>query len=78
MAITTTAVQAVTTAWTDLGAGPFLAVASNGRDLFQIADVVPPSLTSGGFHIAPEFGPWTSATVSHLWVIGVGTVSVSR
>lgn len=77
MAITTVSSQAVTTAWTDLGVGPFLAVASNGRDLFQIADVVPPSLTSGGFHITPEF-PWSSATTSHLWVIGIGTVIVSK
>lgn len=77
MAIATTAVQAVTTAWTDLGIGPFLNISSNGRDLFQIADVIPPSLTSGGFHILPEF-PWSSATTSHLWVIGIGIVIVSK
>lgn len=78
MAVTTTAVQAVANAWTDLGIGPFFAVSSNGRDLFQIADVIPPSLTSGGFHIEPAFGPFAQTSVSHLWVLGTGTVVISR
>jgi len=78
MAITTTAVQAVTTAWTDLGIGPFFGIGSNGRDLFQVADVIPPSLTSGGFHINPDLGPFATTTTSHLWVLGTGTVVISR
>ena len=42
------------------------------------AIVVPPSLTSGGFHINPELGPFATTTTSHLWVLGTGTVVISR
>lgn len=76
MAVVTTLVQANKTDWMDCGAGPFLNVSSNGRDVFSIADTKPmfPSL---GFHIQPEV-PWSSVTTSHLWVTGVGIVVVSK
>lgn len=76
MAVATTLVQAITTDWTDCGAGPFLNVSSNGRDVFSIADTKP-AFPSIGFHIQPEL-QWVSATTSHLWVTGVGVVAVSK
>jgi hypothetical protein len=79
-AVTTVVVQAVTTGWTDLGAGPFLAVQSEGsaqQNIFAIADTTP-AMPAFGFHISPDHLPWASATVSHLWVIGTGSVVVSK
>jgi hypothetical protein len=76
MAVTTTAVQAVNTGWTDCGVGPFVNVYSNGHALFTIADTIP-TFPCPGFHIQPEI-PWLSATTSHLWVTGLEAVVVSR
>ena len=79
MAVATTLVQAVITDWTDLGAGPFLAVESGeANNLFAIADVKPGLSPTFGFRINPDFGPYSTATVSHLWVIGTGEVVVSK
>jgi len=79
-AISTVVVQAVNTGWTDLGAGPFLAVQSAGpaqQNIFAIADTTP-AMPAFGFRIANEQLPWSSATVSHLWVIGTGSVVVAK
>jgi hypothetical protein len=79
MAVATTLTQAVITDWTDLGAGPFLAVESGeANNLFAIADSKPGLAPTFGWRINSDFGPWSSATISHLWVIGTGEVIVSK
>jgi hypothetical protein len=80
MAVSTVIVQAVNTGWTDLGAGPFLAVQSEGpaqQNIFAIADTTP-AMPAFGFRIGQDQLPWASATTSHLWVIGIGSVAVAK
>ena len=77
MTVSTTSTQAVSGAWTDLGAGPFVEVTSTGVNcVFAIADTSPP-LPGPGFYIIPE-DPWSNATTSHLWVTGTGVAEVSK
>lgn len=80
MAVSTVIVQAVNTGWTDLGAGPFLAIQSEGpaqQNIFAIADTTP-AMPAFGFRIGQDQLPWASATTSHLWVIGIGSVAVAK
>jgi hypothetical protein len=77
MTVSTTAIQASPTAWTDCGAGPFVNASSTGVNcLFAIADTIP-AVPSPGFYINPEF-PWSNTTTSHLWVTGIGIAVVSK